>query len=67
MHIFFAQRSTKKVKGVTDVKGLKPRTINKVRRPAHPSMAQRSAVHPCSWPDGAVLYLFSVAAHANVS
>lgn len=29
MHIFFAQRSTKKVKGVTDA-GLKPRKIRKV-------------------------------------
>ncbi|GFR46239.1 hypothetical protein Agub_g7785 [Astrephomene gubernaculifera] len=27
VHIFFAQRSTKKVKGVTDVPGLKPRPI----------------------------------------
>lgn len=29
MHIFFAQRSTKKVKGVTDA-GLKPRKVRKV-------------------------------------
>ena len=29
MHIFFAQRSTKKVSGVTDA-GLKPRKVNKV-------------------------------------
>ena len=53
MHIFFAQRSTKKVKGVTDVRGLKPRAINKVGRAAHPLLTS-SLPQP---PANAVLFV----------